>query len=707
MARFLFEAYPRGADADLDPVSGGKMYVYAAGTTTPAAVYSDVALSVAHAHPIIANSAGIWPQVYAHDGSYKIVVKDADDVTLQTVDNIEQAGFDSILGFGRRFENVEEMVEAFGLTIGNVVQTIGYTTPGDGGGNTYLIVAGGTGTDDAGAYIDLDSGLQAKGLFPDGYRPEHWGAKGDGTNDDQPAMQACLDHLSDIGGGVMSLSAKTYKTATTEGFDCVRANSGSAGTLEPTTVYCALTVRAGVSIIGRGPSGTEIVVVNPGTTTCGIGCVEYADAALKGFKLTGVGGSATGAGNVPHGIMLSLIQDSTHVNENITFEDLHIDGWPSYGIGHQYGHAKDCFYRNILIENTGADGIDHKIRFGPNDPNWDGCKNVRFEGITIRGHGQRLTGSSGIDLRGPCSLDQITVFEITTDNFGLTFSAGIAQGDDEVRTPSARTVLNNFFIEAADPDNTVTGIHLFSGGPAVIGDGYIHWCKTGVWVRAQTASPSLWRDSQNLSNIIVEGARGGNSFLIDNPRAHLSNCRSLADVQYFDDKRGYVMEGEDTFAIKGGYSGGSTSVLLNGAAQTIVTHYSITGNNLVFVTPCEDGDEVILAVHTSAAIDMNAQYCSITGGGCDEFHTTGVSLGDSSVVATTAMAGYVNEAGASLLARNLSGVMVLQPSGPATDIDLHLHAKGAGDLILSQLPTSASGLPSNAVWNDSGTLKIV
>jgi hypothetical protein len=76
------------------------------------------------------------------------------------------------------FPTVASMVSSTKLSIGQKRTTLGYFTPGDGGGNTYEIVAAGTGTADGGSYINLTgSGLQAKGIFDN---PEicceKWGA---------------------------------------------------------------------------------------------------------------------------------------------------------------------------------------------------------------------------------------------------------------------------------------------------------------------------------------------------------------------------------------------------------------------------------------------------------------------------------------------------------------------------------------------------
>lgn len=92
------------------------------------------------------------------------------------------------------FDSVADMVAADWLTVGDKVRTLGYYTPGDGGGNDYEIVAA-TGTDDGGSFIDLTgvSG-QAKGLFVGGIvSVKQFGAKGDGVADDKQRLQNQAD----------------------------------------------------------------------------------------------------------------------------------------------------------------------------------------------------------------------------------------------------------------------------------------------------------------------------------------------------------------------------------------------------------------------------------------------------------------------------------------------------------------------------------
>ena len=70
------------------PLVGGKIYTYAAGTTTPLATYTDAGAGTANTNPIILNSLGqanIW---LAPSSSYKFSVYTSADVLLYTVDNI-------------------------------------------------------------------------------------------------------------------------------------------------------------------------------------------------------------------------------------------------------------------------------------------------------------------------------------------------------------------------------------------------------------------------------------------------------------------------------------------------------------------------------------------------------------------------------------------------------------------------------------------
>ena len=68
------------------PLVGGKLYTYDAGTNTPRTTYSDAAGTVSNTNPVILDARGEAAVFWS--GSYKLVLKDASDITIWTVDNV-------------------------------------------------------------------------------------------------------------------------------------------------------------------------------------------------------------------------------------------------------------------------------------------------------------------------------------------------------------------------------------------------------------------------------------------------------------------------------------------------------------------------------------------------------------------------------------------------------------------------------------------
>lgn len=88
MAHIL--AYPifRAINNDGTPLVGGKLYTYGAGSSTPQAAYTDKSEGTELTNPVILNSNGeaaIW---LGEGKSYKLVLMDANDVTIWTQDNV-------------------------------------------------------------------------------------------------------------------------------------------------------------------------------------------------------------------------------------------------------------------------------------------------------------------------------------------------------------------------------------------------------------------------------------------------------------------------------------------------------------------------------------------------------------------------------------------------------------------------------------------
>lgn len=74
------------------PLSGGLLYTYEAGTTTPKVTYSDAAATTPNSNPIVLDSRGEATVFWS--GSYKVVLKTSIGTTIYTQDNVTSYDLD-------------------------------------------------------------------------------------------------------------------------------------------------------------------------------------------------------------------------------------------------------------------------------------------------------------------------------------------------------------------------------------------------------------------------------------------------------------------------------------------------------------------------------------------------------------------------------------------------------------------------------------
>lgn len=89
MAISLHQPRLRAVDGNGVPVSGAKLYVYEAGTTTKRAIYSDASLSVAAANPLTADAEGWFALTYTASGTYKLRMERASGALIEEADNLD------------------------------------------------------------------------------------------------------------------------------------------------------------------------------------------------------------------------------------------------------------------------------------------------------------------------------------------------------------------------------------------------------------------------------------------------------------------------------------------------------------------------------------------------------------------------------------------------------------------------------------------
>jgi hypothetical protein len=275
-------------------LTGGKLYTYLAGTTTPAATYTDSTGVTFHSNPIILDAAGRVPnggEVWLSDNiAYKFVLKDANDVLIATWDNLT--------GINSNFVNYTVQEEIQTATAGQTVFNLATITYAPGTNSLSVYVDGVNQYDGiayayvetnantitftsglhVGALVKFTTAVNATGTATNAavvtYDPAgtgavattvqaklreyvsvtDFGATGDGVTDDTAAIQAGIDHVSSTKQSLLF----------PEGTYIVKASK--ARTYAGGTLYCAFDLKSNITLFAQVPNTAIIKMANNEST---------------------------------------------------------------------------------------------------------------------------------------------------------------------------------------------------------------------------------------------------------------------------------------------------------------------------------------------------------------------------------------------------------------------------------------------------------
>lgn len=311
-----------------------------------------------------------------------------------------------------------------------------------------------------------------------------YGAVGDGTTDDRAAIQSAIDACEAAGGGVVYFPRGTYLL----------------DSAHPIVTNVSLLIDDDyVTLEGEG-RGLSIVKLGDNHAIALINFQATLGGGVQNLEINGNRQNQTGNGHA--------IRSGDSVT-SLTLRNLYIHDIASYGIGLQFGTMKDVLIENVLIEDTGADGIDIK---NPNQNN----RNNRMSNVTVRRAGLRtdLSGQACIDIRGIWNLNNIICedYNNTTNrcNAGIRFRAAAAEMPN---TAGHNSTLTNFYIKGTSAD-TCNGITASSFQVTIAG-GQIHDCTNGI----------LFNNVENIVNgVIAKGCDQGFYLDTGSERTILSGC---------------------------------------------------------------------------------------------------------------------------------------------------------------------------------------
>lgn len=196
MASLLPLPKMRFVDSNGGALSGGKVYTYEAGTSTPKDTYTSSAGTTKNDNPVILNSRG-EADIWLGSGGYKLVLADSASATIWTVDNVNGGGSSTLIAGVAALRGVDPALYT-------EITLIYHTTAGDGGHGHFRAVTGAapsTYTDNGGTIIVPTGGDGSKAWLREYIGPVNplwFGALGDGTTDETTLISTVVATGEDV-----------------------------------------------------------------------------------------------------------------------------------------------------------------------------------------------------------------------------------------------------------------------------------------------------------------------------------------------------------------------------------------------------------------------------------------------------------------------------------------------------------------------------
>ena len=180
------------------PLVGGKLYTYLAETTTPATTYSNDT-GTPNTNPIVLDANGECNLYLDDDKVYRLILKDANDVTYFDKDRVSSIGGGDYKVL--TFNTIDDLRLKIGSAKEPSAQTSGYYAAGDGGGNRFYWDGTSSAVDNGGTIIKptFVSGAGRWLAVDTSYiNVKQFGAVGNGIHDDTPAFTLAISYMNGV-----------------------------------------------------------------------------------------------------------------------------------------------------------------------------------------------------------------------------------------------------------------------------------------------------------------------------------------------------------------------------------------------------------------------------------------------------------------------------------------------------------------------------
>lgn len=301
-------------------LSGGLLYIYAAGTTTPTTTYTSISGATPHANPIVLDSTGrVTSEIWITEGaSCKFTLKTSTGVEIWTKDNIE--GINDVTAATTAATAALDAYKA-AVAASSGSSLVGFTQPG---------------------VTAVARTVQAR--LRDTVSVKDFGAVGDGVTDDTATMQAAIDYAVANGrdlfipDGTYIVNQLVYNSTSYANMPSIygagrnqtiiKKKAGSTvGALLTVGAFASTNFMANVTIEGITFDG-----LNSSTTTWGVICYNFVRSRIVNCVFKNCYNGVYFQGGIASWLVDCVIIDNRQGFTADSFASSAGANWPNYHI---------------------------------------------------------------------------------------------------------------------------------------------------------------------------------------------------------------------------------------------------------------------------------------------------------------------------------------------------------------------------------------